>query len=98
MIIGLYKVNGVNIFWGVVDGVLKVIMILSLGKLLVGNFLKFIFGVGIFVGGILNVGVLVVFIEVLGFVVVSELRGVDNVDIIDLVNVIKDVFKGFIKK
>ena len=36
--------------------------------------------------------------EALGFAVVSKLRGADNADIIDLANVIKDVFKGFTKK
>lgn len=98
MITGLYKANGANISRGVVDGALKATMISSLGKSLAGNLLKLIPGVGTFVGGTLNAGVSVAFTEALGFAVVSELRGADNADIIDLANVIKDVFKGFTKK
>lgn len=98
MITGLYKANGANISRGVVDGALKATMISSLGKSLAGNLLKLIPGVGTFVGGTLNAGVSVAFTEALGFAVVSEFRGADNADIIDLANVIKDVFKGFTKK
>ena len=98
MITGLYKANGANISRGVVDGALKATMISSLGKSLAGNLLKLIPGVGTFVGGTLNAGVSVAFTEALGFAVVSELRGADNADIIDLANVIKVVFKGFTKK
>ena len=98
MITGLYKANGANISRGVVDGALKATMVSSLGKSLAGNLLKLIPGVGTFVGGTLNAGVSVAFTEALGFAVVSELRGADNADIIDLANVIKDVLKGFTKK
>lgn len=98
MITGLYKANGANISRGVVDGALKATIVSSLGKSLAGNLLKLIPGVGTIAGGTLNAGVSVAFTEALGFAVVSELRGADNVDIIDLANVIKDVINGFTKK
>lgn len=102
MITSLYKANGANISRGVVDGALKATMVSGLGKSLAGNLagnlLKFIPGIGTIAGGTLNATVSVAFTEALGFAVVSELRGSDNADIIDLANVIKDVFKGFTKK
>ena len=98
MITGLYKANGANISRGVVDGALKATIVSSLGKSLAGNLLKIIPGVGTIAGGTLNAGVSVAFTEALGFAVVSELRGADNADIIDLANVIKDVINGFTKK
>lgn len=99
MITGLYKANGANISREVVEGALKNATIVSgFGKSLAGNVLKFIPGVGTIVGGTLNAGVSVTLTEALGFAVVSKLRGADNADIIDLANVIKDVFKGFTKK
>lgn len=98
MITGLYKANGANISRGVAEGALKATMVSGLGKSLAGNLLKFIPGVGTIAGGTLNAGVSVAFTEALGFAVVSELRGSDNADLIDLANVIKDVFKGFTKK
>lgn len=98
MITGLYKANGANISRGVVDGALKATIVSSLGKSLAGNLLKLIPGVGTIAGGTLNAGVSVAFTEALGFAVVSELRGADNADIIDLANVIKDVINGFTKK
>lgn len=102
MITSLYKANGANISQGFVKGALKATMVSGLGKSLAGNLagnlLKFIPGVGTLAGGTINAGVAVGFTEALGFAVVSELRGSDNADIIDLANVIKDVFKGFTKK
>ena len=102
MITSLYKANGANISQGVVEGAFKAKLISGLGKSLAknlkGNLLKFIPGVGTIAGGTLNATVSVAFTEALGFAVVSELRGSDNADIIDLANVIKDVFKGFTKK
>lgn len=98
MITGLYKANGANISRGVVDGALKATIVSSLGKSLAGNLLKLIPGVGTIAGGTLNAGVSVAFTEALGFAVVSEFRGADNADIIDLANVIKDVINGFTKK
>ena len=102
MITSLYKANGANISQGVVEGAFKAKLISGLGKSLAknlkGNLLKFIPGVGTIAGGTINAGVSVAFTEALGFAVVSELRGSDNADIIDLANVIKDVLKGFTKK
>ena len=102
MITSLYKANGANISQGVVEGAFKAKLISGLGKSLAknlkGNLLKFIPGVGTIAGGTINATVSVAFTEALGFAVVSELRGSDNADIIDLANVIKDVFKGFTKK
>lgn len=99
MITGLYKANGANISRGVVEGAaLNATMVSGLGKSLAGNLLKFIPGVGTIAGGTLNAGVAVAFTEALGFAVVSELRGADNANLIDLANVIKNVFKGFTKK
>lgn len=103
MITGLYKANGANISREVVEGALKNATIVSgfgksLAGNLTGNLLKFIPGVGTIAGGTLNATVSVAFTEALGFAVVSKLRGADNADIIDLANVIKDVFKGFTKK
>lgn len=98
MITGLYKANGANISQGFVKGVLKATMISTFGKSLAGNLLKFIPGVGTIAGGTLNAGVAISFTEALGFAVVSELRGSDNADLIDLANVINDVVNGFTKK
>lgn len=98
MITGLYKANGANISQGFVEGVLKATMISTFGKSLAGNLLKFIPVVGTLAGGTINAGVAVGFTEALGFAIVDELRGTDNADLIDLANVIKDVFKGFTKK
>ena len=98
MITSLYKANGANISRGVVDGALKATMVSGLGKSLAGNLLKFIPGVGTIAGGTINATVSVAFTEALGIEVVRKLRGADNADIIDLANVIKDVFKGFTKK
>ena len=102
MITSLYKANGANISQGVIDGAFKANLISGLGKSLArnltGNLLKFIPGVGTIAGGTLNAGVAVAFTEALGFAVVSELRGADNANLIDLANVIKNVFKGFTKK
>ena len=102
MITSLYKANGANISQGVVEGAFKAKLISGLGKSLAknlkGNLLKFIPGVGTIAGGTINATVSVAFTEALGFAVVSELRGSDNADIIDLANVIKDVLKGFTKK
>lgn len=98
MITSLYKANGANISQGFVKGVLKATVISNFGKSLAGNLLKFIPGVGTITGGTINAGVAVGFTEALGFAVVSELRGTDNADLIDLANVIKDVLEGFTKK
>ena len=102
MITSLYKANGANISQGVVEGAFKAKLISGLGKSLArnltGNLLKFIPGVGTIAGGTLNATVSVAFTEALGFAVVSELRGSDNADIIDLANVINDVVNGFTKK
>ena len=98
MITSLYKANGANISQGFVKGVLKATVISNFGKSLAGNLLKFIPVVGTIAGGTLNAGVAVSFTEALGFAVVSELRGTDNADLIDLANVIKDVLEGFTKK
>ena len=98
MITSLYKANGANISQGFVKGVLKATVISNFGKSLAGNLLKFIPGVGTLAGGTINAGVAVGFTEALGFAIVDELRGTDNADLIDLANVIKDVFKGFTKK
>ena len=102
MITSLYKANGANISRGVVEGALNATMVSGLGKSLArnltGNLLKFIPGVGTIAGGTINATVSVAFTEALGFAVVSELRGADNADIIDLANVINDVINGFTKK
>lgn len=98
MITGLYKANGANISRGVVEGALKATMVSGVGKSLAGNLLKFIPGVGTIAGGTLNAGVAVSFTEALGFAVVSELRGADNADLIDLANVINDTLRRFTKK
>ena len=102
MITSLYKANGANISQGVVEGAFKAKLISGLGKSLAknlkGNLLKFIPGVGTIAGGTINATVSVAFTEALGFAVVSELRGADNANLIDLANVIKNVFKGFTKK
>ena len=98
MITGLYKANGANISRGVVEGFKKAIKVSGVGKSVAGNLLKFIPGVGTIAGGTLNAGVAVSFTEALGFKVVSELRGADNADLIDLANVINDVLGGFTKK
>ena len=98
MITGLYKANGANISRGVVEGALTATTVSGLGKSVAGNLLKFIPGVGTITGGALNAGVAVSFTEALGFAVVSELRGADNADFIDLANVINDVLGGFTKK
>lgn len=53
----------------------------SLGKSVVGNILKVIFVVGIVIGGMVNVLVVVVIMEVFGWVIVKMLN--DGVDIFD---------------
>ena len=98
MITSLYKANGATISRGVVEGALKASVVSGVGKSVAGNLLKFIPGVGTITGGTINAGVAVGFTEALGFAVVSELRGTDNADLIDLANVIKDVLEGFTKK
>ncbi|MDN6011613.1 MAG: GTPase [Lactococcus lactis] len=98
MITGLYKANGKNISQGIVQGMVKATIISGFGKSAAGNLIKFVPGVGTVVGGALNATVAIAFTEALGFAVSNELKGTEDADMIDLMQVITDVLKGFKKK
>lgn len=96
MMMRLYKIFGASWSEALAKGVTKELVVVGLGRSLVGNVLKFVPAVGTIAGGAINATVATTITEALGWVTVKMLN--DGEDIFNNVLTFEGQFKGLVSK
>ena len=96
MMMRLYKIFGASWSEALAKGITKELVVVGLGRSLVGNVLKFVPAVGTIAGGAINATVATTITEALGWVTVKMLN--DGEDIFNNVLTFEGQFKGLVSK
>lgn len=96
MMMRLHKLFGASWSEGLAKGFTKELVVVGLGRSVVGNVIKFVPAVGTVTGGIINATVATTITETLGWVTVKMLN--DGEDIFNDVLTFQGQFKGLLKK
>ncbi|MFR5977883.1 MAG: YcjF family protein [Lactococcus lactis] len=96
MMMRLYKIFGAAWSEALAKGITKELVVVGLGRSLVGNVLKFVPAVGTIAGGAINATVATTITEALGWVTVKMLN--DGEDIFNNVLTFEGQFKGLVSK
>nr|WP_190289071.1 YcjF family protein [Lactococcus sp. S-13] len=96
MMLRLHKIFGASWSEGLAQGITKELVVVSLGRSVVGNTLKFIPAVGTVTGGLINATVATTITETLGWVTVKMLN--EGEDIFNNVLTFEGQFKNLLKK
>ena len=96
MMMRLYKIFGASWSEALAKGGTKELVVVGLGRSLVGNVLKFVPAVGTIAGGAINATVATTITEALGWVTVKMLN--DGEDIFNNVLTFEGLFKGLVSK